>query len=115
MHRDDLHQRADPHADAARHGISALRRMPIPTLAFIGAGKVAATLARLWFARGYRVTTIYSLTYSHAEALAQKVDAQAVDSPGKLSADLVVIAVPDDVIVTLVEQAEFAARAAIHT
>src|SRR3954447_2799307 len=94
MFSDDLHQRSDPDADAARNGISAVK----PTLAVVGAGKVGTVLARLLFERGYTVTTVFSRSHSHAEALARMVEGRAVESLSDVSSDLVLLSVPDDAI-----------------
>jgi predicted short-subunit dehydrogenase-like oxidoreductase (DUF2520 family) len=82
----------------------------------VGAGKVGTTLARLWFARGYRIETIYSRTQAHAEALAQVVDAHAVASLDAVRGDLLLLTVPDDAIgATAAGLAGFNGRAVVHT
>lgn len=90
--------------------------MSQPTLAFVGAGKVGATLARLFFARGYVVETVYSRTFAHAEALAKMVGAQAVEALDEVRGDLVFLTVPDDAIHATAEAlAGFYGSAAVHT
>ena len=37
-----------------------------PGLAFVGAGKVGSTLARLCYQNGYTITAIYSRSLDHA-------------------------------------------------
>jgi predicted short-subunit dehydrogenase-like oxidoreductase (DUF2520 family) len=87
-----------------------------PTLAVVGAGKVGETLARLLFVRGYTIATVYSRTYSHAAALAQKVDARPVEFPGDVRGDLTLLTVPDDAIAaTAAALAGFSGRAVAHT
>lgn len=82
----------------------------------MGAGKVGATLARLLYARGYTVTSVYSHSYSHAESLAQQVGARAVASYADLVGDLAILAVPDDAIeATAQALAGFNGVAAVHT
>jgi predicted short-subunit dehydrogenase-like oxidoreductase (DUF2520 family) len=90
----------------------------IPTLAVVGAGKVGTALARLLYARGYRVTTVYSRTAAHAETLARTVDAQAVASLDAIDADLVLLTVPDDAIAGMaaaLAASRFKAQAVVHT
>ena len=94
MYSDDLHQRADPDADAARYGVSAIK----PTLAVVGAGKVGTVLARLLFERGYTITTVYSRSQLHAEALADRVNARRLWRLREVAADLVLLTVTDDAI-----------------
>jgi predicted short-subunit dehydrogenase-like oxidoreductase (DUF2520 family) len=87
-----------------------------PILAFVGAGKVGTTLARLLFTRGYVVETVHSRTFSHAETLAQAVGAQAVEMPDQVRGDLMLITVPDDTIRATAEVLKgFKGRAAVHT
>ncbi len=75
-------------------------------------------LARLLYARGYTVTTIYSPTLAHAETLAQQVGARAVASLAEIRTDLALTTVPDDAIASTaaaLAEAGFAGRAVIHT
>jgi predicted short-subunit dehydrogenase-like oxidoreductase (DUF2520 family) len=99
--------------------------MPKLTLGFIGAGKVAHTLARLWYTRGYSVRAVYSRTANHALALAEKVDAETVAAPGLVfaHADLILLTVSDDtlesVVASMVNEEKLwrgnTAKAVIHT
>lgn len=91
-----------------------------PTLGIIGAGKVGATLARLWFRAGYPIVTIYSRQRQQAESLAVQVGARAVASPADTDAQLVLLTVPDDAIESVASQlamadADLSGRAYIHT
>lgn len=82
----------------------------------MGAGKVGTTLARLWFTHGYRIETVYSRTFAHAERLAQAVDARAVVSLDEVRGDLLLLTVPDDAIgATAAVLAGFKGRAVVHT
>ncbi|MEP7290904.1 MAG: DUF2520 domain-containing protein [Chloroflexota bacterium] len=112
MHGDDLHQRTDSDADTAGNRIQPVK----PSLAIVGAGKVGATLARLCFARGYGIETVYSRTFGHAEALATRVGAQAVETADEVRGVLALIAVPDDAVGATAEALKgFNGRAAVHT
>ncbi len=90
------------------------------TIGIIGAGKVGGTLARLWYARGYTISAIYSRSPERAASLAAIVAARAVsrveDVPSH--ADLTVIAVPDDVVEQVADgmaDADWRGRGAVHT
>lgn len=71
-----------------------------PTLGIIGAGKVGGALARLWAARGYTVTAVYSRREASAVVLAEAVGARVVDKAASVLqyADLTLLTVPDDAI-----------------
>lgn len=82
----------------------------------VGAGKVGVTLARLLAARSYVIETVYSRTYAHADALAQAVNAVAVEAARDLRGDLLLLTVPDDAIRATAERLEgFNGRAVVHT
>lgn len=91
-----------------------------PLLAFVGAGKVGQTLARLWAMRGYHVAAVASRTPQHAQALAEQVGAQAVTLEAVAAhADLILLTVPDDQIETvaasLAQQNVGPGRGFLHT
>lgn len=91
-----------------------------PSLGFIGAGKVAGTLARLWADAGYTIATIHSRTAAHADQLATVVGAMSVSDPADVvqSADLVLLTVPDDEIMQIADVLSFAdwrGKAVVHT
>lgn len=73
-----------------------------PVLGLIGAGKVGQVLMRLLYKADYRIGAIYSRT--PPTALAGQVQAIIASDPRDVAAhtDLVVIAVPDDVIAGVV-------------
>jgi predicted short-subunit dehydrogenase-like oxidoreductase (DUF2520 family) len=89
------------------------------TIAVVGAGRVGATLARLWHRAGIRIGSIASRTPGHAEALAAALSARVARSPiESAEADLIVLAVPDDAIKSVVDEWRELAldgRGVIHT
>ena len=99
--------------------------MLTPTLGFVGAGKVGHTLARLWYAKGYVVSAVYSRTPDHAGELARQVGAEVAGSTAAViqAADLTVLTVPDDMLSIVVGEVEqeklnhhmFRDKAMIHT
>ncbi|MBZ0286310.1 MAG: DUF2520 domain-containing protein [Anaerolineae bacterium] len=99
--------------------------MQQPTLGFVGAGKVGHTLARLWYARGFRVLAVYSRTPEHEQRLAHRVEADVARSPAAViqNADLTLLTVPDDAIHAVVGEMVYAtskmdgnrSKAVVHT
>lgn len=73
-----------------------------PTLAFIGAGRVASALAIRLHELHYVVTGVFSLRHDSAVRLAGQVGATAVETYPQ--ADIVFLAVPDDVIAEVAAQ-----------
>jgi predicted short-subunit dehydrogenase-like oxidoreductase (DUF2520 family) len=91
-----------------------------PAVGFIGVGKVGTTLARLLFAHGFIIQSVYSLSVNHAEGLARLVGAKGAASAGEViaSSDLTFLTVPDDAIrevTTAVATTELAGKAVVHT
>ena len=74
-------------------------------ISFLGAGRVAYHLAQTLQAQ-HQIVQVYSRNFSHAEKLAQVVNAQAIDQIANLNAqiDLLIIAVPDQAIAAVVQQ-----------
>lgn len=68
-------------------------------ISFIGSGNVATQLAIAFFEKGFNITQIISKHLENAEVLAEKVNAEALDSVQKLKeADICLICVSDDII-----------------
>jgi predicted short-subunit dehydrogenase-like oxidoreductase (DUF2520 family) len=91
-----------------------------PSLSIIGAGKVGSTLARLLYHADYPVVAILSRTFANAQALAQLVHAHAVHTGQEAieEADLIILAVPDDVLSIVVEslaKLDWTNKAVVHT
>jgi predicted short-subunit dehydrogenase-like oxidoreductase (DUF2520 family) len=73
----------------------------LPTLGFIGAGRVARCLAAVWAQAGYTVSAVASRSRASAEQFAAEVPGcQACDGPQQVvdAAQLIFITVPDDAI-----------------
>jgi predicted short-subunit dehydrogenase-like oxidoreductase (DUF2520 family) len=69
------------------------------TLAVIGAGNLATSVVPAFGKSGVKITQIYSRTYEHAAALAERVDAKAVHSMQELeTADFYLLSVTDNCI-----------------
>jgi len=69
------------------------------TLAIIGAGNLAASIAPAFKMSGVKITRIYSRNYEHAVSLAERVDVQPVHSIQELGdADFYLLAVADNCI-----------------
>ena len=91
-----------------------------PKLSIIGAGKVGSTLARLLYQADYPVIAILSRTFANAEALAELVHARAVHTGQEAieDADLIILAVPDDVLDIVVDslaELDWANKAVVQT
>jgi predicted short-subunit dehydrogenase-like oxidoreductase (DUF2520 family) len=91
-----------------------------PILGFVGVGNVALTLARLWYAAGYRVAAVYSRTPEKRETLAAQVGAQGVESAAAVfaMADLTLLTVSDDAIERVAESIRLVdgiGKAVVHT
>lgn len=76
------------------------------TLSIAGSGNVGSFLATELFNAGFTIRQIYSRTLANAEMLALKVKAQAVDSSTLITdnIDLLVIALPDNIIPIFCEE-----------
>ncbi len=70
------------------------------TLSLAGSGNVGSFLAGELFKAGVQIKQIFSRTLANAQALANKVDAEAIDSIESIDTDvdLLIIALPDHVI-----------------
>ena len=97
---------------------SFLHDASLPTLGFIGAGRVARCLASVWAGAGYRVTAVSSRSPASAERLAGSLAAcqahahaqQVVDA-----AELIFVTVPDDAIRPTVAALQFrSGQAVVH-
>jgi predicted short-subunit dehydrogenase-like oxidoreductase (DUF2520 family) len=91
---------------------------PIPALTLVGPGRAGGTLARCWKKAGGRVQAVLARRAAAAQPLARELSAQAgsLERPGPDSADLLVLAVPDDAIAAVSRQLapRLPARAVFH-
>lgn len=83
---------------------SKARNMPFlshPSIGFIGAGRLAQTLASAWHRRGYRIAAVASRSRESSKQLAAGIEqCEAVSDPQHVvdAAELVFLTVPDDTI-----------------
>lgn len=92
-------RRHDCREGAALRGRPTGVRRVTGSIAFIGAGRVASTLARAFVAHGVAVDAIASRRRASAEALAARVEgAVSVELDEAAARDLVFLTVPDDAI-----------------
>ena len=93
-----------------------MRSEPLLTVGFIGAGKVARTLAPALHEAGYDIRAVASRSRANAEALADTIGAEAVSLQGVVDrCALVFLAVPDDAIAFVVEAVAWrSGQAAVH-
>ncbi|HSI90188.1 MAG TPA: Rossmann-like and DUF2520 domain-containing protein, partial [Adhaeribacter sp.] len=88
-------------------------------IVMLGAGNLAWHLAPALETAGHRVSTVYSRTLNHAEALAARLqNARATNNPDLSAdpADLFIIAVTDSALPELLQQAVFPANSVVaHT
>lgn len=88
----------------------------LPRLAFIGAGRLATTLAMGWSRAGYPVTAVASRSRSSSEKLAARVPGcSVVDQPDDLldHADIVFVTTPDDSIARAAQAVRWRAGIAV--
>lgn len=85
-----------------------------PSLAFVGAGKVATALSLRWQAAGYPITGVASRQRGSAEQLAALLECPVVAVP---RADIIFLTVPDDVLVEIapIWAGKKLASALVHT
>lgn len=92
----------------------------LPTLGFIGAGKVGVALAGLWQRAGYPIGGVASRTHAHALLLANTVGAEAMLNPQQVVAacEVIFVTVPDDAIAATVASlvpADWTGKLVVHT
>lgn len=89
-------------------------------LGFIGTGKVGTTLARLWYQAGYTIAALHNRTRETASKLAGQINSVMMDNALEVvkASDLVLLAVPDDVIEPLAQTlvgTDWRKKAVVHT
>lgn len=87
------------------------------SLVILGAGNLAASLATAIKNAGIRVLQVYSRTFEHAQQLAFKVEAEPITSLENIKTDAVyyIIALPDDVIPSIVKMLPPLNGIVVHT
>ena len=89
----------------------------IQSVSFLGAGNVATNLAKSFYSQGIVIDHIYSNTYENAVALALLVKASPTNDIASLNlkSDLVIVALKDDVILSVLEKATLNNCLLVHT
>jgi len=83
----------------------------------LGSGKVATQVGKELHNAGILVAQVYSQTLAHAQTLALQVHAKAISDLAELTknADVYIISVNDDAILSLVEHLDLADKIVLHT
>lgn len=91
--------------------------MKIESVSLIGSGNMAHWLVYAMRNAGVKICQVYSRQLSHAESLAKKAGAEAIDSLKDLSpdSDLYIFSVKDDSYENLLQQLPFRLPLAAHT
>lgn len=84
----------------------------ISTVAFVGSGKVASVLSFIFAQNGIEVTGISSRNQASGELLAKKLGCNYYMSPNELQADLIIVAVNDDSVLSVVNKIDHNQRIA---
>lgn len=86
-------------------------------IAIIGSGNVATFLGKALRKANNTITQVYSPNFEHANALAGKINADAIDTIDHLrdDAQVYIIAVTDDAIAKVAEQLTLENRIVVHT
>jgi predicted short-subunit dehydrogenase-like oxidoreductase (DUF2520 family) len=86
-------------------------------ISVIGSGNVATVLAKRLYDKGFTIVEIYSKQIANAFALAKQVNATTVEQLTDLNnnTDIIIIAVADKAIETLVQQLSFNNQLIVHT
>jgi predicted short-subunit dehydrogenase-like oxidoreductase (DUF2520 family) len=83
----------------------------------LGSGKVATQVGKALHNAGILVAQVYSPTLAHAQTLALQVHAKAISDLAELTnnADVYIISVNDDAILSLVEHLDLSDKIVLHT
>jgi len=86
-------------------------------ISFIGSGNVATHLALAMFNRGHQIDQVWSRNLSHAQLLADRVQAQPINDLSQLrsTAYVYIIAISDDALYNLAPQLHLGNALVIHT
>lgn len=89
----------------------------IRSVSFIGSGNVATNLALSFFKKDIKILSIYSNTIQNAQILAQRVNAEATNDISQLNtnSDLIVVALKDDIIDTVLHKIYLSNSLLVHT
>jgi len=89
----------------------------INSVSFIGAGNVATNLAKSFYQKGIKIDIIYSNTIENAQQLAKTVEAKAINNKSEvnITSDLVIVALKDDVIDSVLSQININNSLLVHT
>src|ERR1044072_439226 len=93
---------------------SSLQRLKV---ILVGSGNVAQHLGEALLAADADIVQVYSPNSSHAKALAKKLKAKAISSVSKIAADraLIILAVKDDAIESIVKKLKVTDGIVVHT
>jgi predicted short-subunit dehydrogenase-like oxidoreductase (DUF2520 family) len=86
-------------------------------LVFVGSGNTATVLAKKFYIAGHSILQVCSRNLNHAHQLATATDAQPIDQLSEISrkADLVILAVADQVLPEISSQLQFGDLPVVHT
>lgn len=83
----------------------------------LGSGRVATQIGKALHNAGIPIAQVFSPTLAHAQTLALQVHAKAINDLAELTknADVYIISVKDDAILSLVEQLDLGDKIVVHT